>query len=206
MNLVDEEHLAGLEVRQDGGKIARLLEHRTRGGTNGRLQLVPDHIGKRRLPEPRRTVEQDVIERFTALQCCGNRHVQVLAHAVLADVLVERARAQTRFVLRVLIAFGSRGQSLVHRLPRQLAKSLTKRTFEIATLGFDGGVDGFLGKRTVITQIHQRRQHIISQRGRLNGTAVRGWRVLDPRQPIFQLEDDALGRLLPDSRNGREPR
>ena len=48
-------------------------------------------------------MQQHVIERLAALLRRGDRHLQVLAHAVLADVVVEDARAQARFVLRVFV-------------------------------------------------------------------------------------------------------
>ena len=61
-----------------------------------RAELVGDDIGQRRLAQPGRAVEQHVIERFAALLRRRNRHLQVLAHAVLPDVVVEHARAQSR--------------------------------------------------------------------------------------------------------------
>ena len=103
MDFVDEEHFARLQVRQHRGEIARLLDHRPRGRPDRHAELVGDDVGERRLAEPRRAVEQHVIERFAALLRRGNRDVQVLADAVLADVLVERPRPQTGFVLDVLV-------------------------------------------------------------------------------------------------------
>ena len=96
VDFVDEEHLARLQVRQDRRQIAGPFEHRPRRRTHRHAKLVADHIGQRRLAEPGRTVEQHVIERLAALPRRGNRHVQVLAHAFLADVVVERPRPQTR--------------------------------------------------------------------------------------------------------------
>ena len=75
-------------------------------------QLVADDIGERRLAESGRAVEQHVIERLAALARRGDRHVEVLAHALLADVVVERARPQARLVLRVVVdarGVGKRG-------------------------------------------------------------------------------------------------
>ena len=65
--------------------------------------LVADHVGQRRLAEPGRPVQQHVIERLAALLRRGDRDLQVLADAILADVLVEQARAQPRLVLRVFV-------------------------------------------------------------------------------------------------------
>ena len=103
MNLVDEEHLAVAEIRENGGQIARLLQHRPRGGANRRAQLVGDHVGERGLAETRRAVQQHVIERFAALTRRRDRHLQVLANAILPDVVVNRARPQAGFVLRVFL-------------------------------------------------------------------------------------------------------
>ena len=64
-------------------------------------------------------MQQHVIERLAALLRGGNRDLQVLADAVLPDVLVEQARAQARFVLRVLV--DARGGH--HAVVRHLASS-----------------------------------------------------------------------------------
>ena len=91
------------EVGEDADQIARLLDHRARRRAHRHAHLVADHVGERRLAEAGRTVQQHVIERLAALLRRGDRHLQVLADAILADVLVEHARAQARFVLRVLV-------------------------------------------------------------------------------------------------------
>ena len=93
-----------LQVRQDAGEVARLLDAPgpavARTGTPSSLR---DDVGERRLAEPGRAVQQHVIERFAALARRGDRHLQVLADAVLADVVVEPPRPQARFVLRVFV-------------------------------------------------------------------------------------------------------
>ena len=104
VDFVDEQHLALLEVasasprdrpasRSPGRRSARI-------GTPSSLR---DHVGERGLAESRRAVEQHVIERLAALPGRRDRHVQVLADALLADVLVERARPEPRLVLGVLV-------------------------------------------------------------------------------------------------------
>ena len=64
-------------------------------------------------------MQQHVIERLAALPGGGDRDVQVLADAILADVVVELARTQSRFVLRVVVDARS-GQ---HAVVRHLATS-----------------------------------------------------------------------------------
>ena len=80
-------------------------------------QLVGDDIGERRLAQARRAVEQHVIERLAPLLRRGNRHLQVLAHAILTDVVVERARAQPGLVLRVVIGARRRYYAVVGHAP-----------------------------------------------------------------------------------------
>ena len=120
-------------------KVARLLDRRSRGRAHLHAELVGDHIGERRLAEAGRAVQQDVVERLAALLRGGNRDLQILAHAVLADVLVEPPRAEARFVLRVLV--DARGGRPGDRWPcgsaraallRQLAQRLLERALESA--------------------------------------------------------------------------
>ncbi len=103
MNLVDEEHLAGLEVRQDSHQISRFLNHRPRRRTHSHAELVGNHICERRLAEAWRAIEQDVVECFAPLPRGRDGNLQVFAHAVLADVVIQLARPQTSFVLRVFL-------------------------------------------------------------------------------------------------------
>ena len=66
MDLVDEEHVAALEVGEDRREVARPLEHRTRGAANGDAHLVRDDVRERRLAETGRAVEQHVVEHVAA--------------------------------------------------------------------------------------------------------------------------------------------
>jgi hypothetical protein len=68
MDLVDEQHVVGLEVGQDRGEIARAFEDRARCLAQADAHLVGDDVCKRRLAEARRAEdEQDMIERLAAL-------------------------------------------------------------------------------------------------------------------------------------------
>ena len=85
------------------GQIARLLDHRPGGRADRHAHLVADDVRERRLAEAGRAVEQHVIERLAAAARRRDRHLQVVAHAILPDVVVQRSRAQPRFVLRVVV-------------------------------------------------------------------------------------------------------
>ena len=103
VHFVDEQHLARLEVREDAGEVPGLLDHRAGGRPDRHLELVRNHARQRGLPQSRRAVEQHVIERLVPLFRGLDRHAQVLADPLLADVLVERTRPQPGFVLGVLV-------------------------------------------------------------------------------------------------------
>ena len=66
VDLVDEQDVAILEVGEQRGEVARLGDHRAGGGAEADAHLARQDPGQRRLAEPRRAVEQDVVERFAA--------------------------------------------------------------------------------------------------------------------------------------------
>ena len=153
----------GCEVGEDADQVARLLDRRPGGGAHRHAHLVGDDVGERRLAEPGRAVQQHVIERLAALLRGRDRDLQVLADAILADVLVEQARAQPGFVLRVLVD-ARRGHHAVvrHRWPASRKRLFQHRARSCASeadvaSGLDRGVGGFFGERPMIPQVHQRR-------------------------------------------------
>src|SRR5262249_48229092 len=96
VDLVDEEDLAALEVREDRREVARALEHGTRRRADADRELVRDHVRERRLPEAGRAVEEHAVEDVAARARGRDLHAEVLADRLLADVLVERARTERR--------------------------------------------------------------------------------------------------------------
>ena len=94
VDLVDEQHVAGLEVREQRREIAGPLDRRTARHAQRRPHLVGDDVRERGLAEPRRPMEEHVIERLGPIACRPHEDLQVLAQAILADHLRERARAQ----------------------------------------------------------------------------------------------------------------
>ena len=114
VHFVDEQHVTRLEVGHHRREIAGLLDDRAGGRADLHAQLVGDHVRERRLAEPGRTVQQHVIERFAALPRRRDRHLQVLADAVLPDVVVERPRAQARLVLDVFVHARGGDEAIVH--------------------------------------------------------------------------------------------
>src|SRR5262249_27060488 len=96
VDLVDEEDLPALEVREDRREIARPLEDGPGRGPDPDRELVRDDVRERRLPEPGGTVEENVVEHVAPRTRRGDLHPQVLADRLLPDVVVERARPERR--------------------------------------------------------------------------------------------------------------
>ena len=67
VDLVDEEHVTGFEVRDNRRQIAGPLDDWTRSGAQGRPHLVGDHMRERGLPETGGSVEQRMIQTLAAL-------------------------------------------------------------------------------------------------------------------------------------------
>jgi len=87
VDLVDEEHLAGNETRQERREIAGVLDRGTARHPQGPLALVGDDHGERRLAQSRRPGQQDVIGR--ALLDAGGieEQLELAAHLLLPDEL-----------------------------------------------------------------------------------------------------------------------
>ena len=201
------------EVRQDrrpGRPASRCTgPDVARTGTPSSLR---DHVGQRRLAEAGRAVQQHVIERLAALLRGGDRHLQVLADAVLADVLVERARAQPRFVLRVLVDARGGDEAVVRHCGRHFASSRSacfsvrskppsrRRLAAPRRRPFRRAADDTPGSSSA--ESTSSRSAGAPARRRAAGRRRR----VRARQPILQLEHDALGRLLADAGNRRQPR
>ena len=94
MDLVDEQDVAVLKIGQQRGEIARLGDHRPRGGAKPDPHLERDDLRKRRLAEPGRPEHQHMVERIAALLRRGHEHPQIVARGLLPDELVERLGAQ----------------------------------------------------------------------------------------------------------------
>src|SRR5262245_64920819 len=92
MDLIDEQHIARLQVRQHRGEIARTLEHRPGGLLHLDAELRRDDVRERRLAESRRPEDQHVIERFATLARSADENLELRLHGSLADVIGERAR------------------------------------------------------------------------------------------------------------------
>src|ERR1700730_5712800 len=94
MDRVEEQHIARLEVGEQGGEVAGALQHRPRCLAQVDTELVRDDMGEGRLAESRRTEQQNVIERLFAFLRGLDEDRELAADFFLAYVLVERARPE----------------------------------------------------------------------------------------------------------------
>ena len=67
VDFVDEQHVACLEVGEQAGEVAGLLDGRAAGALEVRAHRLGEDVGERGLAEAGRAAEQDVVERFAAL-------------------------------------------------------------------------------------------------------------------------------------------
>src|SRR5436190_23163790 len=94
VNLVDEEDRAGLERREEGCDVALALERGTGGLHERHVELPGGDVRKRGLAEAGRAGEQHVVERLPPAPCRLDEQPELALHLVLADEVLEPARAE----------------------------------------------------------------------------------------------------------------
>ena len=94
VDFVDEQHLPLAQVGEDGRQVALDLQRRPRGLLEGHAQLVGDDVGQRRLAQPRRPVEQHVVERLAARLGGLDGDLEVVLDLLLPDELAQPLRTQ----------------------------------------------------------------------------------------------------------------
>ncbi|CDN43722.1 hypothetical protein BN871_DJ_00040 [Paenibacillus sp. P22] len=102
VDFVDEQHIALLQVREQGGQISRTLDRRAGGRAQVDAELVGDDVRESRFAESRRAVEQHMVESLLAELGRLDEYLEVVLHLGLADVLGEIPRTQAVFDSLVL--------------------------------------------------------------------------------------------------------
>ena len=121
MNLVDEQDIVLLKVRQDGGQIARMGQHETRGRAEGSPHLTSNDMGYGGLPQTRGAIKDRVIERFVPLLRRLDADPQGFFHPLLADVLLQALRTQHGLDTSLFVRDLRADNSLGHREGTSLA-------------------------------------------------------------------------------------
>ena len=119
VDLVDEQDVALLELGEDGGQVAGPLERRARRDVQGDAHLGGGDAGQRRLAEPGRPGEQQVVDGLAAPAGRLDDDAEVLLQLALADELGEQARPQPGLDDVLGVAGDARVEELVtHGGPR----------------------------------------------------------------------------------------
>ena len=120
VDLVDEEHRVRLERGEQRRDVALALERRAGRLHEPHAHLLGDDLRERRLAQAGRPGQEHVVERLAARDRRLHRDRELLADAVLADELLERARAQR--AVEVVLAVEHAG-----RLDARAARSSARR-------------------------------------------------------------------------------
>jgi hypothetical protein len=127
VDLVHEQHVARLQVGEDGGEVPGALQHRAGGGAEAHAQLARDDLRQRGLAQAGRAVQQHVVQRLAARARGLDEDGQVLAQQLLAGEVVQALRAQADLAGILVLAFAA-GQAFAHAGLRRRSGRLTARS------------------------------------------------------------------------------
>ena len=114
MNLVDEQDVAEFQIREDRGQVAFELDQRAGGCPKVSPHFVRDDRGQGCLAEPRRAIEQDVIERLAPSSRSLNGNIEIVFDALLPDVLRQDPRPQRQLKRHLLFDHRARYDAFRH--------------------------------------------------------------------------------------------
>src|SRR5881275_676597 len=97
VNLVDEEHIALFQAGEKPCEFTGFFNHRSTGVFDIHAHCVGNDVGERRLAEPRRTAQENMLGHVTALFSRFDHQLQPFAHLYLAGELAECRRSQRNF-------------------------------------------------------------------------------------------------------------
>ncbi|MNE74402.1 hypothetical protein D3C80_1704800 [compost metagenome] len=113
MNLVDEQHVARLEIGQQRRQVARALQHRAGSTLDRHTHFLGDDVGQGGLAQPRRPEDQRMVEGFPAPLGGLDEQLHLLAHARLADIVGQAQRANGAVQLLITLAAGDSGNQAI---------------------------------------------------------------------------------------------
>ena len=129
MDLVDEEDVAVLQVREDGGEVAGTFDGGAAGSADGGVHLGREDVRERRLAQPRRSVEEVVVERFPSLLRRLDGDEEDILQALLAGEFAEPLRPQRLLRLELVLIQNGPVDLAFLRAPWRKS-TLTGRMFE----------------------------------------------------------------------------
>ena len=101
MDLVNEKDIAFFQARQQSGQFARFFDHRSARVLDVHAHRVGDDVSQRRLPEPGRAAEQNVLKHVAPFLCRLHQHLDPFTDLLLAGELAEHRRPQRNLEGRI---------------------------------------------------------------------------------------------------------
>ena len=114
VDFVDEKHVARLQRGQQPGQVAGFFDRGAARTFEVGAAFVGDDVGQRGLAEPRRTAQQDVVERLLAGLGGVNEQFQLLLDPVLPGEIGEFRRSERGFARRIFLVQGRSDETLCH--------------------------------------------------------------------------------------------
>ena len=103
MYFVEKENLFALKRSKNRRQIAFAIQQRSRTRFNRDVQFVRDNLRQRRFAQPRRPIQQHMIERFPAAARRFDGDLNILFHPLLSDVFAQPRRPNAGFDARVFV-------------------------------------------------------------------------------------------------------
>ncbi len=147
MDLVDEQHVAVVELRQDGGEVTGALEGRPRREVHLHVHLVGDDAGEGGLAEPGGPGEEEVVGGLAAATRRLEDDAEAFLQLGLADELAEGPRPQRgdvgarqrRGIREVDLEVAIAGRGVEQFVPHQAAASRWSAARSSSELSPSGG-------------------------------------------------------------------
>ena len=88
MNFVDEEHVTGAKICEDGGQVTSAFDDRAGSNFHVDFHLVGKYMRERGLSQPGRPIKEDVIQCFAAFTRRRDQNRQVVFNLILTDQVI----------------------------------------------------------------------------------------------------------------------
>ena len=115
VNFIDEQNVAPLQVRQNGGQIVLALDDGSRCRLQRRAHLSGDNVGKRGLAQPGGAGQEDVVQRLIALPGRLDGQSELSHDVGLADEIGAAQRTQRLLRARALLFVAIGGKIPGHK-------------------------------------------------------------------------------------------
>ena len=89
MDLIDEQHVIGLEVGEQSREVTGLVEYGPGSGSDGNAQFVRDDVGQSRLAQSGGSVQQRVIQGLAAIRSRLDKYPEVFERRALSREVIE---------------------------------------------------------------------------------------------------------------------